>query len=621
MNQGADPNDSKNQDRKSVSMSGQADLAESSSNGFDLDHFLRDNDFISETGTVHALEGETDSRDSAKQRVTTDTKPTSEPEEPTVSIGERTWQQEPRVANNERVQRAAAAAEAAMSKRSSRKAVRIEADGAEQASRRQHRQPPTQPDENTGIDWLGEADGKRHQPPAQPDKDADRPLATETARKRKARPKPEVRKDEADEIGAASPEADIPEMTKPQTTKPAPGHPEANVSRAARRRAAKLAASASEPAETKVSETRGSDSEAVAPQTAKPKVADKNQSADPVETKAPEARQNKPKSGKRQADTGQKQRDASYNQARKQARGQQKQTRKVRRANALSDADPNSFRRATMHDTDYHIRGGGFARLRNPLGTLIIAVIIALALVGGAFGSYQMINFLAHGGFVSSPVTITSEQSRTALQSLPKLLSYSSSNANKAYRALQGEKVKVALNNRKTSDNPDATATGKEIVHLPEGSTEADLATYTGSEFNGFSFDDLQNRLLGSWMLDISSGNKGAYLQLKYVNMASSGLDDELSWLLEQQGLPGKGGAITGQGTDSFGNHYIEGRSVQGKKTLYWRVLGCPFGSYYHGADTRKLPNTAVLIKLRLGTWDFYGASEGDQKAASASTS
>jgi len=263
-----------------------------------------------------------------------------------------------------------------------------------------------------------------------------------------------------------------------------------------------------------------------------------------------------------------------------------------------------------MFDNDYHIRGGGFTQGRSPLKIVVLGLITAVALVFCIFGLYKLVGYMLVARVDSSIVTITDDQAHSAISAqMPTLLNYFSGTADDAYNQLKDAGVRVFLNNRETSDNPDVSATGKEIVYLPDTASDEMLQTYNGSEFNDFNYDDLQNAMLGAWMMDISTGDVGTYIQFKYVNLAATSLNDEMNWLLAQQGLTGSGSQVLDQGVDSFGNSYITGTTTANNQTYYWRILSASFGDYYQGADTRKLPSSAAYVKLRIGSWDFIGTS------------
>lgn len=284
------------------------------------------------------------------------------------------------------------------------------------------------------------------------------------------------------------------------------------------------------------------------------------------------------------------------------------QRAQARSAQALAPVitDNESYRTSGMFDNDYHIRGGGFTQGRKPWILALLGLITAVALALGAFGAVKLVGYLVSVRVDNSIITITDDQAHSALAaSMPQLLDYLGNDADAAFSSLSDAGLRVYLNDRETSDNPDATATGKEIVFLPSAATDDMLQTYNGSEFNDFDFDQLQNQMLGAWMLDISKGDKGTYIQYKYVNLAAASLSDEMQWLLTQQGLSGDNNHVLDQGTDEFGNSYIVGYLTQGTKVYYWRVISCSFGDYYQGADTRKLPSSAAYVKLRVADWDF----------------
>jgi len=266
-----------------------------------------------------------------------------------------------------------------------------------------------------------------------------------------------------------------------------------------------------------------------------------------------------------------------------------------------------NYRPLGMHDTTYRVRGGGATRQGNSTYRIVVTAVLIVALVFSGFGALKLIDFLAGDQSNKSIVTITVDQSHQALSGAPRLTDYVYNNADDAFGRLQEAGYRVFLVDRTSSSNPDRTSHGKEIICLPEGATDEDKDAYLVSEFSAFDFDALQGRLLGSWMMELSNGDRGCFLEYKYVNMATNGLNAEMNWLLENQGLLGDSATIVDQGEDSSGN-FIQGYTMYGENKIYWHIMSCGFEYRYRGQDTRNLPETCAYVKIRIANWDFYDA-------------
>jgi hypothetical protein len=210
----------------------------------------------------------------------------------------------------------------------------------------------------------------------------------------------------------------------------------------------------------------------------------------------------------------------------------------------------------------------------------------------------------------ANTITLTTAQTREAIDSeMPRLIDNINYSAEEAYAVFTEAGWNVKLSDRMTSDDPDKSATGGEVIHL---APSADLAVldqgYYEGGFDAYDFEELQESFNGAWMLALSRGDMGAYSQIKYLNFAATSLEDEMAHLRTLQGLNDDSSAVDNEGIDEFGNAYVQGYTVVGETTYFWKLVGIAFSDYYRGQDRRDLPQTAVFVKCTVASFDFYGA-------------
>jgi hypothetical protein len=262
-----------------------------------------------------------------------------------------------------------------------------------------------------------------------------------------------------------------------------------------------------------------------------------------------------------------------------------------------------------MHDTTYRVRGGGIKHKRTPIITILLAIVVIAALVAAGYFLTNFVKAFVGSTAQTETITVTPQETRSAIDSeMPILTDWVSSSPDDVYAGFAEAGWNVFINERFTSDNPDSSSYGKEIIHLPAGVAETALTGYYESEFNAYDFDELQSSFTGAWMLDLTYGDMGGYAQLKYLNLNSEGLETEISHLLQMQGLTGETTVVDSSGTDDFGNTYSVGYTLIGETTYYWKAIGIAFDDYYQGKDSRALPDTAIYLKLTVSQFDFYGA-------------
>ncbi|MDR1421509.1 MAG: hypothetical protein LBI64_01430 [Coriobacteriales bacterium] len=275
---------------------------------------------------------------------------------------------------------------------------------------------------------------------------------------------------------------------------------------------------------------------------------------------------------------------------------------------AATGADPAAFRQTSMHDTSYRVRGGDLKYRRTPIITILLALVVIAALAAAFYFLTNFVRAFVAEGPNEKVITLTTDETRSAIDSqMPTLTGWVSSSPDDAFDSFQETGWNVYINERFTSDNPDNTAYGKEIILLPAGETEATLTGYYEGGYNAYDFDELQSGFNGAWMLDLTSGDMGSFAQLKYVNLNSDGLVAEMQHLLSIQSLSGESTIVDQSDVDDYGNTFQKGYTVIDETTYYWEIIGIAFDDYYSGSDRRSLPDTAVFLKLKVATFDFYG--------------
>ncbi|HBT94841.1 MAG TPA: hypothetical protein DEB24_01435 [Coriobacteriia bacterium] len=289
-------------------------------------------------------------------------------------------------------------------------------------------------------------------------------------------------------------------------------------------------------------------------------------------------------------------------------------------------ANPEDYQSADISDNSYRIRGGG--RRHNHWTPMLIAAISLVCVAGIGLIAYLLVgmyNSMMDNSTDEPVVTLTTAETRQAIDAeMPRILDHVLGAAPDAYNTFLANGWSVYFSERATTDNPDRTS-GGEIIRLAAGVSPDALSGYYESEFNAYDFDTLQKDFNGAWFLDLSHGSQGALGQLKYINFAADTNNDpnplrsELLHLRSLQGLDGAGSVLLSEGDDDFGNTFAQGTITVGETKYYWRLIGIGLNEYYGGQDDRTLPKSAVFVKCSVSTFDFYGAA-ALEKALAAST-
>ncbi len=101
---------------------------------------------------------------------------------------------------------------------------------------------------------------------------------------------------------------------------------------------------------------------------------------------------------------------------------------------------------------------------------------------------------------------------------------------------------------------------------------------------------------------------------------AADPLMAELKHLRTLQGLAGEGSVVISEGQDDFNNSYIQGTITINETKYYWKIVGIAFKEYYGGDDNRDLPATSVFVRCSVGTYNFYGGEEPPANNGAATT-
>lgn len=122
------------------------------------------------------------------------------------------------------------------------------------------------------------------------------------------------------------------------------------------------------------------------------------------------------------------------------------------------------------------------------------------------------------------------------------------------------------------------SAGGIDLIHLPEG---VDLATAGAWYLQGvdkISAADAARLLNGSWRVTLASSS--AYdCRLRYALFSTPDQQTAIDQARTALGLDDA--PTTDQGTDSYGNTYVEGTYEGDGGTRTWRIAACPLTSVY----------------------------------------
>jgi hypothetical protein len=251
----------------------------------------------------------------------------------------------------------------------------------------------------------------------------------------------------------------------------------------------------------------------------------------------------------------------------------------------------------------YRIRGGGSERIKSPLISIILALVIIAGIFFIGFALYNLLGKLATP-VNTQVITLTPEQTRNAIDTnMPLLSDIVQSDFDLLQNGYTEQGMVVFANNRYISDSPDPSAVGRELVRMPAQATEEYMTGFYEGGYSAYSPEELQNDFNGAWTLDMTRGDKGSLFKLKYVNLNAQSIAAEMDHLVQLQGMSGEGSTVVAQGSDSRGNTVRQGTRAVGEVIYYWKVAACPFNEVY---TAKKIGSSSVYISITVSTYDFY---------------
>ncbi|MDR0499707.1 MAG: hypothetical protein LBG97_00450 [Coriobacteriales bacterium] len=264
----------------------------------------------------------------------------------------------------------------------------------------------------------------------------------------------------------------------------------------------------------------------------------------------------------------------------------------------------------------YSIRGGGHATIKSPLFTAVSAAIIVVGVVVISLLVYNIVGVLSTIKPTANSISFTKEQTRSALDgNMPLLTGILDNDFDAVGEGLSAAGFITFVNDRYSSDSPDATAQGREIIRMPEQVTNDFMLGFFEGNYSAYSPKELEASFNGTWVLDLTRGDLGSLYKLKYVNFKATSIADEMDHLAQLQGMDGNGVSIAAKGIDTRGNNVIQGTKVVDDRVYYFKIAACTFNEVYTAA---KLDDSSVYISITIASYDFY---TGGDEITQASTS
>ena len=269
--------------------------------------------------------------------------------------------------------------------------------------------------------------------------------------------------------------------------------------------------------------------------------------------------------------------------------------------------DATNFKPLNARQSTYKIRGGG---RRNVFTTHVLIAIVAsvvfLAVGVGVVYSVtnSLTNALANSG-VGVSFDLTQAETRQAIDgNIPVLINLVDSSIDDINGSMTDAGQYIFDNTSYQPDSPDVGATSAELVMMPQEMTDDQMQGYTVGGLNAYTPEELTQYFNGAFMLDLARGDLGSWNRLRYVNFNATSVEDEMSHLADLQQLSGDTVSISAQGSDSNGNQVIEGQKVIDNQTvLYFKIAACPFKDIY---NAKSLTDASVYVTCTVATYDFF---------------
>ncbi|NLG11146.1 MAG: hypothetical protein GX562_06420, partial [Coriobacteriaceae bacterium] len=206
--------------------------------------------------------------------------------------------------------------------------------------------------------------------------------------------------------------------------------------------------------------------------------------------------------------------------------------------------------------------------------------------------------------------TLSAAETRSKIDATtPAVMDLMVLNPEEAKASLIEKGYSLSENTRYITESPDISASGTEVICIPEGVNEDDLLGYYEGSFNAYTPEELQKIFNGTWILDLTQGDSGRLFKLKYTNLAAKSIEDEIFQIQSLVGLTGDDVTISKSGEDSMGNIFSQGTKVikgeESDKTYYWRVAACPLDEIYY---IRSIPDSATYLTVTIAEYDFISS-------------
>ena len=282
-----------------------------------------------------------------------------------------------------------------------------------------------------------------------------------------------------------------------------------------------------------------------------------------------------------------------------------------------SKAFPNQYEQQGAYvpinenSSTYRIRGGGNIRMRSPLLLTIYGIIFLIAVLLVFLAVTKVNDYLSSRDTVET-ITLTQTQTRAAIdKNLPMLTSLIGIDFDEISSAFTSQGVTVFTDSRFATDVT-TTTVKLGIIGMPQAVSSDFMDGYfTDRYYNAYTVQELQDYFNGAWVLELARtlDEENAFDQFKvtYVNLNGIGVDEEMDYLAELQGLTGENVTVATRGADGLGNTIIQGTKVVEETVYYFKIAACPFNGVY---TANPIPENAIYISCTVATFDFYTTGE-----------